>query len=193
MANEIFLIRHGETAWSISGQHTSRTDLPLTEEGRLRAAALKEKLAGREFALVLSSPMRRALETGQLSGYEPVVDPNLHEWDYGAYEGLTSEQIHQTAPEWTIWNGTPPGGESAEQVGARADLVIRRALGNFGEGDVAIFGHGHMLRVLAARWLELAPTDGRLFALDTGTVSVLGWEHTARVIHIWNEGAGTAA
>ncbi len=189
MANEIFLIRHGETAWSLSGQHTSRTDLPLTEEGRRRAAALKKKLSGREFALVLSSPMRRAAETSQLAGYEPAVDPNLHEWDYGAYEGLTSGQIHKTAPEWTIWNGTPPGGESAEQVGARADLVIQRALGKFGEGDVAIFGHGHMLRVLAARWLELAPTDGRLFALDTGTLSVMGWEHTVHVIRIWNEGS----
>lgn len=189
MANEIILVRHGETIWSLSGQHTSRTDLPLTDQGRLRATALAKKLGGREFALVLSSPMRRALETSQLAGYTAVVDANLHEWDYGAYEGLTSADIRKNSPEWTIWNGTPPGGESAEQVGARADLVIKRALGVFDEGDVLIFGHGHMLRVLAARWLELAPENGRLLALDTGTLSALGWEHSARVIRLWNESA----
>jgi broad specificity phosphatase PhoE len=185
-SSEIFLIRHGETAWSLSGQHTSRTDLPLTDIGQQRAAALAQRLAGREFALVLSSPMRRAVETSRLAGYQAVIDPNLHEWDYGSYEGLTSGDIHKTAPEWTIWTGTPPGGESAQQVGARADAVIQRALGVFGEGDVALFGHGHMLRVLAARWLELPPESGSLFGLDTGSLSVLGWEHTTRVIRMWN-------
>jgi broad specificity phosphatase PhoE len=185
--SEIFLIRHGETAWSLSGQHTSRTDLPLTDVGRQRAAALGAKLAGHDFALVLCSPMRRAVETARLAGFDPQIEPNLHEWDYGAYEGLTSDEIHKTSPEWTIWTGTPPGGEPAEQVGARADRVITRALGVFGEGDVAVFGHGHMLRVLAARWLELPPDSGSLLALDTGSISVLGWERTTRVIRMWNQ------
>jgi broad specificity phosphatase PhoE len=188
-SSEIFLIRHGETAWSLSGQHTSRTDLPLTEEGRRSAIALGQRLAGRDFALVLSSPMQRALETARLAGYEAAVEPNLHEWNYGAYEGLTSEDIHKTSPGWTIWTGTSPGGESAEQVGGRADRVIERALGAMAreEGDVALFGHGHMLRVLTARWLDLPPDSGRLFALDTASVSVLGWERETRVIRMWNE------
>jgi broad specificity phosphatase PhoE len=185
MTGEIFLIRHGETAWSLSGQHTSRTDLPLTEAGRQRAADLATKLGGRGFAMVLSSPMQRAVETSRLAGYAPETEPNLHEWDYGAYEGLTSAEIHKTSPGWTIWSGTPPKGESAQQVGARADRVIERSLGV--DGDVALFGHGHMLRVLAARWLKLDPDCGSLLALDTGSISVLGWEHTSRVIRLWNE------
>lgn len=191
MPGEIFLIRHGETVWSLSGQHTSRTDLPLTDDGRRRAAAVGAKLAGQDFALVLSSPMRRAVETARLAGYDAAIDPNLHEWDYGAYEGLTSDEIHKTSPGWTIWTGTPPGGESADQVGARADGVIERALGALAreEGDVALFGHGHMLRVLGARWLDLAPDSGKLFALDTGSLSVLGWERSARVIRTWNQAA----
>jgi broad specificity phosphatase PhoE len=191
MLGEIILIRHGETAWSLSGQHTSRTDLPLTEEGKRRASALGRSLTGRDFALVLPSPMQRALETCRLSGHQAEIDPDLREWDYGAYEGLTSDDIHKTSPEWTIWTGTPPGGESAEQVGARADRVIERALGAVAreEGDVALFGHGHMLRVLAARWLGLAPDAGRLFALDTGSLSALGWERTSRVIRMWNQAA----
>ncbi len=185
MASEIFLIRHGETAWSLSGQHTSRTDLPLTEEGRRSASALGQRLAGRDFALVLSSPMQRALETCRLSGYHPQIEPNLSEWNYGVYEGLTSEEIHKTSPGWTIWTGTPPGGESANQVGTRADRVIERAMAT--QGIVALFGHGHMLRVLAARWLELAPDCGRLFGLDTASLSALGWERSARVIRMWNQ------
>lgn len=185
MPGEIYLIRHGETAWSLSGQHTSLTDLPLTEEGRRRAGAVGALLADRRFAMVLSSPMRRALETCQLAGYRGEIEFNLHEWDYGAYEGLTSADIHKTNPGWTIWTGTPPGGESAEQVGARADRVIARALA--ADGDVALFAHGHLLRVLAARWLELAPDSGRLLGLDTGSISVLGWEHTARVVRMWNQ------
>lgn len=187
MPSEIFLIRHGETEWSRSGQHTSRTDLPLTEEGRRRAAAVGKLLAGRAFALVLSSPMRRAMDTCHLAGYQPEIDPNLREWDYGAYEGLTSEEIHKTAAGWTIWNGTPPGGESAGQVGARADRLIERCVA--ASGDVALFGHGHMLRVIGARWLGLTPDSGRLLGLDTGSLSVLGWEHTARVIRRWNQTA----
>lgn len=187
MTGEIFLIRHGETAWSLSGQHTSRTDLPLTVQGRQRAIALAKRLEGHRFAMVLSSPLRRAIETGRLAGYDPEPDPDLHEWNYGAYEGLTSDEIHKSAPNWTIWSGTPPGGESAGQVGARADRVIERSLA--AAGDVALFAHGHMLRVLAARWLQLEPTSGSLFALDTGSISVLGWERSARVIRLWNQGS----
>jgi broad specificity phosphatase PhoE len=185
MSSEIFLARHGETEWSRSGQHTSRTDLPLTDEGRRRAAALGKLLAGKAFDLVLSSPMRRATDTCHLAGFVPQIDPNLCEWDYGSYEGLTTDQIHQTAPGWTIWNGTPPGGESAEQIGARADRVIERCLA--ASGSVALFGHGHMLRVLGARWLGLSPQSGSLLALSTGSLSVLGWERDARVIRLWNQ------
>jgi probable phosphoglycerate mutase len=185
MPNELWLMRHGETEWSRSGQHTSRTDLPLTPEGERRALNLAKMLGGRKFALTLSSPMRRALETCRLAGYEAEKTSDLAEWDYGDYEGLTTAEIQRTVPDWTIWTGAPPGGETAAQVGARADRVIARAL-NAG-GDVAVFGHGHMLRVLASRWLELAPESGRLLALSTGSVSVLGWEHVTRVIRLWNQ------
>lgn len=185
--SRLFLIRHGETAWSLSGQHTSFTDLPLTEQGRLRAADLRARLNGRKFALVLSSPMQRALETSRLAGYDAQADSDLHEWNYGRYEGLTSADIQKTAPNWTIWTGTPPGGETAEQAAARADRVIAKALAC--GGDAALFGHGHMLRVLAARWLNLAPQSGSLFALDTASISVLGWEREARVLRAWNQTA----
>jgi broad specificity phosphatase PhoE len=188
MPSEIFLIRHGETEWSLSGQHTSRTDLPLTEQGRTRARALRPFLQPMmpqsRLALVLASPMRRAMQTCELAGYLPEVEENLREWEYGSYEGLTSADIQKTAPGWTIWTGAVPGGESAAQVGARADRVIQRCLG--AEGDAALFSHGHMLRVLAARWLGLAPDAGRFLSLDTGSVSVLGWEHDTRVIRLWN-------
>ena len=190
MPGEIFLIRHGETEWSRSGQHTSRTDLPLTAEGRLRAAAIGQFLGGRQFALVLTSPLRRAIETSRLAGYEAVIEPDLHEWDYGSYEGLTSDEIHKTAQGWTIWNGTPPGGESAAQVGARADRVIERCVGVIAGSpgsDAALFAHGHLLRVLASRWLGIAPESGRFFALSTGSISVLGRERETRVIQRWNQ------
>lgn len=181
--NELWLIRHGETEWSASGRHTSSTDLALTQEGERKAVSVGRLLAGKAFALVLASPLRRALETCRLAGYSPEVTPDLCEWGYGAYEGLTTAEIEVQKPGWTIWNGTPPGGESAEEVGARADRVIARAAA---KGDVALFGHGHMLRVLAARWLELEPTGGRLLALSTGSVSVLGYEHETRVVQRWN-------
>ncbi len=142
---------------------------------------------GRRFALVLSSPMRRALETCRLAGYTPEVTDDLHEWDYGAYEGLTTGEIQRTAPGWTIWTGVLPGGETIAQVSARADRILERALA--AEGDVALFSHGHMLRVLAARWLRLAPDSGRLLALSTGSVSVLGWERETRVLQSWNQTA----
>ena len=192
MPGEIYLIRHGETAWSLSGQHTSRTDLPLTDAGRRSAAALGRLLAKCEFALTLSSPMRRALDTCRLAGFDPVIEPNLHEWNYGSYEGLTTEDIQKTAPDWTIWTGTPPGGESAIEVGLRADRVIERALAALNgpaSRDAALFAHGHILRVLAARWLGLAPGGGKLLALSTGSMSVLGWERETRVVRLWNREA----
>jgi broad specificity phosphatase PhoE len=183
----LWLMRHGETEWSRAGAHTSRTDLPLTPEGERRAGNLKRLLGGLSFALVLTSPMRRAIDTCRLAGYGDAaqITPDLREWDYGSYEGRTTADIHTENPGWTIWTGTPPGGETAEQVAARADRVIERALS--ASGDVAVFGHGHMLRVLAARWLGAPPADGRFFALSTGSVSVLGWEREARVIERWNQ------
>jgi len=182
----LWLIRHGETEWSAAGRHTSSTDLALTAEGERKAAAVGRLLAGKAFALVLASPLRRALETCRLAGYSPEVTPDLREWGYGAYEGLTTAEVQVQNPGWTIWTGTP-GGESAEEVGARADRVIAKATA--AEGDVALFGHGHMLRVLAARWLGLEPTGGRLLALSTGSVSVLGYEHETRVVQSWNRTA----
>ncbi len=181
---DLWLVRHGETEWSATGRHTSSTDLPLTAEGERKAAAVGRILAGKQFALVLASPLRRALETCRLAGYSAAIEPDLREWNYGAYEGLTTAQIQIQNPHWTIWTGTPPGGESAEEVAARADRVIARALTT--GGDVALFGHGHMLRVLAARWLALDPTNGRLFALSTGSLSILGCEREARVLQLWN-------
>jgi broad specificity phosphatase PhoE len=185
ITHEIWLMRHGETEWSRSGQHTSRTDLPLTPMGEDRARRLGKLLEGRKFALVLSSPMRRALDTCRLAGFNPEVSEDMREWDYGEYEGLTTAQIRQTAPGWAIWTAPPKGGETLEQVSARADRVVARALE--AQGDVALFGHGHMLRVFAARWIGSAPDCGRALALATGSVSVLGWEHDWRVIRLWSQ------
>ena len=187
MSFELWLLRHGETEWSLSGQHTSRTDLPLTGEGERRAAELGKCIRGKKFALVLSSPMKRALETARLVGYQPETDDDLREWDYGAYEGRTTPDIQREEPGWTIWSSTPPGGETATQVAARADRVIERAAR--AGGDVALFGHGHLLRVLGARWLRMDPQAGQYLALSTGTMSVLGHERETRVIRIWNAGA----
>jgi probable phosphoglycerate mutase len=180
----LWLIRHGETVWSASGRHTSSTDLPLTEEGERKARTVGCLLAGKTFKLVLASPSRRAIDTCRLAGYSPEVTADLREWDYGVYEGLTTEEIQAQNPGWTIWTGTPRGGESAEEVGARADRVLTRAVA--AEADVALFGHGHMLRVLAARWLSMEPAGGRLFALSTGSLSILGYEREARVLQMWN-------
>lgn len=185
IAHEIWLVRHGETEWSRSGQHTSRTDLPLTREGEDRARRVGKVLEARKFALVLSSPMRRALDTCRLAGFSPGISEDLHEWDYGQYEGLTTAQIRQTAPGWTIWTAPPKGGETIEQVSARAERIVARALQ--ADGDVALFGHGHMLRILAARWVDASPNWGRALALATGSVSVLGWEHDWRVIRLWSQ------
>jgi probable phosphoglycerate mutase len=183
---ELWIVRHGETEWSRTGRHTGRTDLPLTAAGAEQAAALRERIGGHRFALVLSSPLRRAWDTCRLAGFGDLARTatDLLEWDYGAYEGRTRSAIQAEAPGWTIWTGVVPGGETAEEVGVRARRVIAEATA--APGDVALFAHGHVLRVLAACWLGLSPPEGRLFALDTASVGVLGYEGTTRVIRAWN-------
>lgn len=186
---QLWLVRHGETEWSTSGQHTGRTDLPLTLEGKLHARQIAGFLAGRAFALVLTSPLQRARETCRLAGYgdSAVIDANLREWDYGEYEGRTTPQIQLERQAWSLWRDGVIGGERIEQVAARAQKVIDRAVGS--SGDVLLFAHGHILRVLTACWLGLPPDAGRLFALGTASVSVLGYERDTRVITQWNGGA----
>ena len=185
MAREIWLIRHGDTEWSKSGAHTGRTDIPLTENGRLQAAELGKYLAGRQFGIVLSSPLRRARDTCELSGMAPVEEmDDLKEWDYGDYEGRTTREIRQERPDWSLWEDGVPNGESIDHVGARADCVIERVLP--AEGDVALFAHGHILRILAARWLGRPPADGRQLALGTASLSTLGFERETRVVLLWN-------
>lgn len=186
MAGNVVLVRHGETEWSRDGRHTGRTDLPLTEEGRRHAEALAAPLRAWQFALVLTSPLRRAVETCRLAGYggQAQLRPELMEWDYGRYEGLTSRQIAQQSPGWSLWRDGGPDGETPADVGRRVDRVIaevRRAA-----GDVLIFAHGHVLRVLAARWLNEPPAGGRHYALQTAALSVLGYEHENPVIIRWN-------
>jgi probable phosphoglycerate mutase len=182
----VFLIRHGETEWSLSGQHTGITDIPLTQNGRNVARRLAPVLAKERFALVLSSPRQRSMETARIAGFgdRVQIDPDLAEWDYGEYEGLTTPQIRERVPEWTVFTHPCPGGETAAQVAARADRVLTRARG--AGGDVALFSHGHMGRVLGARWLGLPPADGRHFLLGTATLNVLGHERTTPAIAIWN-------
>ena len=181
---EVVLVRHGETEWSRTGRHTGRTDLPLTENGERQARAVGEALRGREFALVVSSPLLRARETARLAGFEPELRDDLAEWDYGEYDGLTTPQIREQVPDWTIWGYGAVGGESVEQVAARADRVVAELLAV--DGDVLVFSHGHFLRVLTARWLGLGAAEGRLFALDSGTLGTLGFERDQRVIRSWN-------
>jgi probable phosphoglycerate mutase len=187
---QLWLVRHGETEWTISGQHTGTSDIPLTERGRERAQGINAYLQHRSFKKVLVSPLGRARETCAIAGYgdQAVVEPNLTEWNYGDFEGKTTPQIRQEYPNWLIWNGPVPHGETAAQVGERADKVIARALAETGDegGAVALFAHGHVLRILAARWLELPAEGGRLFALGTGSVSVLGYERDQKVIQAWN-------
>ena len=182
----LFAIRHGETAWSLSGQHTGTTNIPLTESGRRLAERMRPVLAKNAFALVLCSPMQRARETCELAGLGDlaVIDEDLVEWNYGEYEGLTPKQIHETAQDWLIFRDGCPGGESPEQVGARADQVIARARAT--EGDVALFAHGHVLRVLAARWIGLPAACGQYFLLDTGTLCVLGYYRDIPAVRVWN-------
>jgi len=187
MAAKMVLLRHGATEWSLSGQHTGRTDIPLLEEGCKQAKKAGELLREHGFAmfgLVLASPLRRAAETCALAGFEGEVDPDLMEWDYGAYEGLTSAEIRERRPGWNLWEDGVPGGERLTDVGRRADRVIERA--RTVEGDTLCVAHGHLLRVLAARWLGLPPVAGRLFVLRAGAVCVLGWEFECPVIEVWN-------
>jgi broad specificity phosphatase PhoE len=184
---QIVLVRHGETEWSLSGQHTSRTDLPLLPVGRERAAALGPVLAGWDFSLVLTSPLRRARETCELAGFgeQAEVCEDLREWDYGEYEGLTTPQIREDRPGWDLWRDGCPGGEQPADVGARADTVIERMRG--AGGDVLAFAHGHIFRVLAARWIELPVAGGSRLALRAGALCVLGFERETQVISLWND------
>ena len=185
-AHQVVLVRHGETEWSRAGKHTGRTDVPLTEEGRRQAEAVGAALRGRDFALVLTSPLGRALETCRLAGFGDRAHPRgeLMEWDYGAYEGRTTAEVREERPGWTLWRDGVPNGETIEQVGERVDRVLGevRPL----DGDALLFAHGHVLRVLTARWLELEPDAGRLFALDPATLSALGYERETAVIRLWN-------
>jgi probable phosphoglycerate mutase len=186
-AGEAVLVRHAETDWSLSGRHTGRTDIPLTEHGREAARALRPRLSAWHFTLVLVSPSTRARETCELCGLDAdaQVRPDLLEWDYGEYEGLTTAEIHEQRPDWLLWRDGCPGGESPEEVGARADRVVAEIAASGGE--VAVFSHGHVLRVLGARWIGLAPQDGGRLALSTGAICVLGHEREMAVIARWND------
>jgi broad specificity phosphatase PhoE len=185
----ISLARHGETAWSLSGQHTGLTDLPLTERGERNARRLGERLRGSTFARVFTSPLQRAARTCELAGFGTVaeVDSDLLEWNYGHYEGRRTAEIHAERPDWQLFRDGCPGGESPDQVGARADRVVSRVRAV--QGDVLLFSSGHFLRVFAARWLGLEPAGGRYFLLSTASLSALGYEHNLSepVIRLWNE------
>jgi probable phosphoglycerate mutase len=181
---EIWLLRHAETEWSRDGRHTGRTDVPLTEAGRDRARALRERIARREFAMVLSSPLSRARETAELAGLDPQLREDLVEFDYGAYEGITTAQIREQQPGWYLWRDGCPGGETADDVGRRVDRIIDEAL--TAGGDVALVAHGHVLRALAARWVEEPAAFGGRLQLDTGAVCIVGFEREVRVIRHWN-------
>ena len=185
--HQIGLVRHGETEWSASGLHTSRTDVPLTEEGRRQAGVVGACLRDWRFVLVLTSPLQRAAETCRLAGLGDVAEirPDLMEWDYGEYEGRTTHEIRTQRPGWTLWFDGVPGGEGAEHVAARADRIVAEA--RRAGGDVALFSHGHLLRVLAARWIGLPAKEGRSLALETATISVLGFERETPVIVRWNQ------
>jgi len=190
---DLIVLRHGETEWSKAGRHTGRTDLPLTPHGEAMAIKLAPALAKRDIVAVFSSPAQRALHTAELAGLpDPQPDPDLWEWDYGGYEGLSTPQIRESRPGWYLWrDGVIPGdadhpGETVGQVAARADAVLARARPKLADGDVVLVAHGHLLRILTARWLGLSPADGRLFRLDTGTLSTLSTEHAEPVISSWN-------
>jgi broad specificity phosphatase PhoE len=185
----VYLARHGETAWSLSGQHTGRTDLPLTERGERNARALGQPLRGLEFAKVYTSPLQRAARTCELAGFgtSAEIDPDLVEWDYGQYEGRRTADIHAERPDWQLFRDGCPGGESPDQIGARADRVVGRLRAI--KGDVLVFSSGHFLRVFAARWLGLEASAGRYLLLSTASLSALGYEHnlTEPAIRLWNE------
>ena len=187
--HEIVLVRHGETEWSRAGKHTGRTDIGLTEVGRRQAQVVGAELQKRRFAAVWTSPLSRAADTCRLAGFGDVAVPRdeLMEWDYGEYEGRTTAEIRRERPGWTLWRDGVLRGETIDEVGARVDRVLAEA--ESVDGDVILFAHGHLLRVLAARWLDLEPESGRLFALDPATLSVLGYERETRVVRLWNEAA----
>lgn len=184
--NKVVLVRHGQTEWSLSGQHTGTTDIPLTDEGVRQAEDLGARLADWKFALVLSSPLSRAMDTCRLAGLgdHALVVEDLREWDYGDYEGRRTVDIREDRPGWDLWVDGVPNGESLADLGRRADRVLDQA--RAAGGDVALFAHGHVLRVIGARWVGLAPADGRLLALSTASVSVLGWERQTAVLENWN-------
>jgi len=186
-AGRLFLIRHGDTAWSDTGQHTGRTDLPLTPRGEARAAGLKERLSDETFARVFTSPLLRARRSCELAGFASRAELNdcLYEWDYGQYEGRTSDEIHRERPGWNLFLDGVPGGETIEQVAARADRFVALVRGI--EGDVAAFSSGHIIRMIAARWLGLEPPQARLFYSGTASMSVLAYEHGQPVVKLWNE------
>lgn len=182
----LYVVRHGATEWSRSGQHTGRTDLPLLAEGEEQARATGSLLSGIDFSLVLCSPLQRAQRTCELAGLldRAVIDTDLQEWDYGDYEGVTTPTIRESVPGWTVWSGTCPNGETIEQVSTRADQVIERVRKE--SGNVIVFAHGHFLRVLTARWCELDPVEGQRFILDPATLSILGWERETPAVRQWN-------
>jgi probable phosphoglycerate mutase len=190
VAEEIVLVRHGETEWSRTLRHTGSTDVPLTDQGRAQAEVVGRALRGHRFELVLTSPLRRAAETCRLAGFEGQgqVRDDLREWDYGDYEGRTTAEIREEVPGWTLFGGGVPNGETAADVGGRADRILAEA--EAVSGDVLLFAHGHVLRVLAARWLGLEPSAGRLFALDPATLSTLGHEREQHVLRSWNVALG---
>lgn len=184
--HDVWLVRHGETEWAKLGRHTGRTDIPLTDVGRAEARDLAPALVGHAFALVLTSPLARAAETATLAGFPDArTDPDLREWDYGVMEGRLTTDIRDEFPDWTIWDGPWPNGETIDHIAARCDRLVTelRAV----EGDALLFAHGHVLRVLAARWVGMPPTAGRSLALDTATISRLGWERDTPVIELWND------
>jgi probable phosphoglycerate mutase len=185
----VWLVRHGETEWARLGRHTGRTDIPLTDTGQDQARALGRRLVRHEFGLVLMSPLSRATETARIAGFgeRAVALDDLMEWDYGALEGRRTAEIRAEMPDWTIWRGPWPNGETADQVGARADRVIARIRDAQPSGDALVFAHGHLLRVLTARWIGLGPAAGGLFELATATLSILGWERDSPSIELWNE------
>jgi len=182
----LYVVRHGATEWSRSGQHTGRTDLPLLAEGEEQARATGSLLSGIDFSLVLCSPLQRAQRTCELAGLldRAVIDTDLQEWDYGDYEGVTTPTIRESVPGWTVWSGTCPNGETIEQISTRADRVIERVRKE--SGNVIVFAHGHFLRVLTARWCELDPVEGQRFILDPATLSILGWERETPAVRQWN-------
>ena len=183
---KVYLLRHGETEWSLNGRHTGVTDIPLTENGRKLARQLRPILAREKFVMVLTSPLQRARDTCELAGLGTLasVDRDLMEWNYGEYEGLTTDQIRQTRPDWSVFSDGCPGGESPLQVSVRADRIISRA--RTVDGNVALFSHGHILRVLAARWINLSASYGENFLLDTATLNVLGYYRESPAFKIWN-------